>query len=446
MSNAIMSAPPVLPKSPEDEQAEYVLNIRRSRPRSDDVYEQQLFVKRRIVYDDPTSVHQLVDEVMKDQASSSCALAFTDRSEELHPPVDEDEDKTVLKHQNKNYAIAGSREVAAFQQQRVEKEMLQDQTRYHANIGSAFAFYQQQQLLGKAIQDDETRPLAILATGGLEEAARQQHQESFEIYRSDTQEGSHDDHDHCDLSSELEKRRAVTACIPFDQRIEKLMRYKEKFGNLDVPLKYSADDALGQWCSNIRHTHKRVVLGKKAENKNIRERINRLEAIGFNWETCSDFAKVFEERIKDLQKYKDEFGHCDVPGKFSHNRGLGNWCIRMRYSYKLPPKDGMTNPKRLSQAFIDRLEKMGFRWVVTVDFEKSFDDKVRDLEEFKKTYGHCHVPGKFAQNPSLGNWCNRMRYAYKRISQGEKTKSNLSEERMHRLEAMGFKWAAKNEL
>ena len=445
MSHAIMSAPPVLPKSPEDEQAECVLNITRSRPRGDDVYEPQLFVKRRIVHDDQTSVHQLVNEVMKDQASTSCALAFADRSEELHPPVDEDEDEIVLKHQNKNYAIAGSRGVAAFQQQRVEKEMLQDQTRYHANVGSAFASYQQQQLVGKAVQDDETRSLAILATGGREEAARQQHQESFEMYTSDTQ-GSHDDHDHCDSSTEQEKRRVVTACVPFDQRIEKLLNYKEKFGTYDVPLKYSADDALGQWCSNIRHTRKRLVLGKKAENKNIRDRINRLEAIGFNWETNSDFGKVFEERIKDLQKYKDEFGHCDVPGKYSDNRGLGNWCIRMRYSYKLKPKDGMPNPKRLCQDFIDRLEKMGFRWVVTVDYEKSFDDKIRDLEEFKKIYGHCHVPGKYAQNPSLGNWCNRMRYAYKRISQGEKTKSNLSEERMNRLEAMGFKWAAKDEL
>ena len=465
MSNAIMSAPGVLP--PEDE-AECVLAMttrRRSRSRGgEDICEPQLLVKRtRIaVDDDQISVQQIVCEVMEDQtttttSSAALPLAFANRSEGLlHPQVDEDEDVGVLmlKDQNKKDSIAGSRVVApACQQQRVEK-VIPGQTRYLATVGAAFASCQQQQLqlvrVGKAVKDEDegqTRsPLAVIATACRGEAAHQhQHQESFEINRNDTLVGSHDDHDHDHCDSSTEEQRRSNGFVPFGERIEKLLKYKAQFGTFDVPLKYTADDALGQWCSNIRHTHKRLVLGKKIENKNIKDRMNRLESIGFNWETKSDFAEVFEERMKDLQKYKDGFGHCDVPGKYSEDRALGNWCIRMRYSYKLKPKDGRPNPKRLCQEYIDRLEKIGFRWIVTIDYEKSFDDKCRDLLAFKNTNGHCNVPGKYAQNPSLGNWCNRMRYAYKRMSQGEKTKSNLSEVRIHRLEAMGFKWTSKDQ-
>jgi len=40
----------------------------------------------------------------------------------------------------------------------------------------------------------------------------------------------------------------------------------------------------------------------------------------------------------------------------------------------------------------------------------------------------------------LGNWCNGMRCAYNKIQQGQTPRNNLTQDRIERLEEIGFKW------
>ena len=54
----------------------------------------------------------------------------------------------------------------------------------------------------------------------------------------------------------------------------------------------------------------------------------------------------------------------------------------------------------------------------------AFAQKLFELEEFQQENGHCLVPKRFQNNPSLGNWVNKQRQNYRRHMMGENTSLN----------------------
>jgi hypothetical protein len=83
------------------------------------------------------------------------------------------------------------------------------------------------------------------------------------------------------------------------------------------------------------------------------------------------------------------------------------------------------------------LEKICFKWELKETFE---EERFRDVEAFKSKFGHCNGSQNCSADPSLGNWCRTMRVAYKQIQQGQKPKSNLTQDQIERLEEIDFKW------
>ena len=73
-------------------------------------------------------------------------------------------------------------------------------------------------------------------------------------------------------------------------------------------------------------------------------------------------------------------------------------------------------------------------------YDETFEKHCRELIAFKEEFGHCNVPRKFANNPSLGQWCSHIRAAYKKIQKGMSAMINLSQERIECLEEIGFQW------
>ena len=100
----------------------------------------------------------------------------------------------------------------------------------------------------------------------------------------------------------------------------------------------------------------------------------------------------------------------------------------------------------LSQDRIERLQEIGFQWQALTNhnfnaaFDAAFKRGCRELIAFKEEFGHCNVPHAFPANLGLGRWCNTMRTAYNAIQKGAQTESNLSQERIERLEGIGFQW------
>jgi len=224
----------------------------------------------------------------------------------------------------------------------------------------------------------------------------------------------------------------------FEKRCRELIAFKEEFGHCNIPRRYADNPPLGQWCSHMRIAYKKVQKGMKARYNLSQDRIERLEEIGFQWQGVY-YDEVFEKRCRELIAFKEEFGHCKVPRSYADNPSLGQWCSHMRIAYKKVQK-GMKASRNLSQGRIERLDEIGFQWQGVYHYDEVFEKRCRELIAFKEEFGHCKVPRSYADNPSLGQWCSHMRIAYKKVQKGMKTNSNLSQDRIERLEEIGLQW------
>ena len=67
-------------------------------------------------------------------------------------------------------------------------------------------------------------------------------------------------------------------------------------------------------------------------------------------------------------------------------------------------------------------------------------DRLNDLMSFKAKYGHCDA-SQTGEDASLGQWCNQLRVAHKKIQNNQKPANKLSDEQIRRLNDAGFKWS-----
>ena len=70
--------------------------------------------------------------------------------------------------------------------------------------------------------------------------------------------------------------------------------------------------------------------------------------------------------------------------------------------------------------------------------ETPWQNKYEELVIFKHRRGHCEVPSKYSENPSLGQWTKNQRQQYKLMKEGKS--SFMSVDRVQALEAIGFTW------
>ena len=219
----------------------------------------------------------------------------------------------------------------------------------------------------------------------------------------------------------------------FDNGFNDLQEYKEKHGHCNVAEK--DDRRLYSWCYKIRNTVTRVRDGKYPSLSLTEEQVQKLSDIGFDFSAVNR-DKSFDDRIKDLVAFKEEYGHCRVPQKI--NKSLQTWCAKVRKDYDLPLDErSILNEERIKQ-----LEDLGFEWANVNPLNKptsnkKFDERVIDLRAFKAKYGHCTVQQK--QDKSLQQWCAKIRREYKNLQEGKKSLV-LMPEGIRELEELGFDW------
>ena len=175
-------------------------------------------------------------------------------------------------------------------------------------------------------------------------------------------------------------------------------------GHCSVPQRHGK---LSQWVKNQRAERKK---GKLSE-----ERVRKLDALGFDCDPRSTQPNLapWDERLGELTKYKADHGHCNVPRS---QGSLGEWVIRQRQAYK---------KGKLSEERVQKLGELGFVW----NPQPAWDESLGELMKYKDEHGHCSVPRRHGP---LGKWVSRQRQAYKT--------DKLSEERVQKLEDLGFGW------
>ena len=152
------------------------------------------------------------------------------------------------------------------------------------------------------------------------------------------------------LGFDWKATREYAAKKSFAQRVDELRAYKEKYGHIYV--KKSDDKSLYNFVRNMRQALKNPGKSKRALTDDC---IERLGALGFEW-TPERGRKPFDQRIADLQAYKEKNGHIKV--KRSDDTSLYAFCCDIRYARNNPEKSTLV----LADDRIASLDALGFDW------------------------------------------------------------------------------------
>ena len=109
----------------------------------------------------------------------------------------------------------------------------------------------------------------------------------------------------------------------------RLVAYKAQHGDCNVPQEWKQDRPLADWVSHQRKF--------KTKGHLPPERIQRLEALGFDWDPLT---AQWEEMYARLVAYKAQHGDCTVPYEWKQDRPLGRWVgdqRKLKTKGSLPP-------------------------------------------------------------------------------------------------------------
>jgi hypothetical protein len=143
-----------------------------------------------------------------------------------------------------------------------------------------------------------------------------------------------------------------------------------------------------------------------------------LDQLGFVWEPLEH---VWEKGFLALARFQAKYGHC-VP----EDRRLATW-VRSQCHHR--------QRNTLKAQYIERLDEIGFvRDCAGSRLANRWESMFAALVEFRRIHGHCRVSTLDKDHSSLGNWVRTQRT---RRRQGK-----LSEERIRKLDELGFVWEA----
>jgi superfamily II DNA or RNA helicase len=192
------------------------------------------------------------------------------------------------------------------------------------------------------------------------------------------------------------------------ERIEQLKQFREQHGHCDL----SEDEELKSWAQMQRSS--------QAEGKLDPERKSQLDALGFPW--TGNLVRKWDEMYDRLKQYHAENGNSDVPDSWKQDPKLARWLGTQRQRRK---KSQMTADEIL------QLDSLGVTWKSRD--RGTWEDRFQDLLKFKEINGHCNVTFSYKETAKLGPFVNSMRT--------QKSKGTLDEDRIQKLESIGFKWA-----
>ena len=130
------------------------------------------------------------------------------------------------------------------------------------------------------------------------------------------------------------------------ERFQELQSYKTMHGHCNVP---TMSWTLGRWV-NRQRTQYRLLKERKTFHMTD-GRVQNLESIGFQWSYHS-----WDCRFQELQLYKAEHRHCNVPIK---SGTLGQWVRTQRTQYRFL-KEGKTS--FMIDERMKKLETISFQW------------------------------------------------------------------------------------
>lgn len=213
----------------------------------------------------------------------------------------------------------------------------------------------------------------------------------------------------------------------WEKRLEELRTYKEEHGHTDVPMEHPK---LGVWVFNQREAY-------EFERETMpQDRIDALDALGFNWNRWGRKRLKAREDAWDVQfnklvDYMKEHGHSNISQHDKEHDKLGKWVKNQRYEYRKYHNKGL-GPSRLGRDRIDKLNEIKFQWRLRPE-RIPWEDRFQALAQYKEQHGTCRVS---LQVPELGKWAKYQRDQYCLFMKGKKAK--ITQEKVDKLCSLGF--------
>jgi hypothetical protein len=209
----------------------------------------------------------------------------------------------------------------------------------------------------------------------------------------------------------------------FEKGLSETVLYNKQFGKSNAPARHKTPDGfnLGTWQNTQKANYKKGILSS--------DRINKLEGIGFKWKLTNVKPKKqkWETWFEVTLEFKRKTGYANAPTTYQTSNGfnLGTWQGSQRANYK---------KGTLSLDRIKKLEGIGFIWNT---LDEAFEEGFRKTLEYKKQFGNPNTPYSYKtpDGYKLGFWQSNRRKNY--------LKGNLSQDRIKRLEDLGFKWSLR---
>jgi hypothetical protein len=126
-------------------------------------------------------------------------------------------------------------------------------------------------------------------------------------------------------------------------------------------------------------------------------------------------------------------GHALVPHTLDENPRLAQWVKRQRRQYKLKQS---SRHSTLTDARMEKLNTAGFIWD---SHAVAWEERCKELQDYKHQQGHCSVPIDYPENRQLAIWVKRQRRQYKLFWDGDSS-TTTTFERIGRLVGLGFSW------
>lgn len=185
------------------------------------------------------------------------------------------------------------------------------------------------------------------------------------------------------------------------------------------------DDVLAEL---IRYVGEQTGRGKGFDDSQFADRIDIVGIqIGLEALRSAVTTRCFESLFSSwdtffgkLTVFKERFGHCNVGIGMEGHQSLGAWVAAQRIRRK---------KGNLGDEQIQRLNDLGFVWDIQAS---SWDGWFEKLKAFKERFGHCNVETGWDEDPLFAGWAIALR--------GQRRRGVLSDERIARLNDLGFVW------
>ena len=207
----------------------------------------------------------------------------------------------------------------------------------------------------------------------------------------------------------------------WNQRFEEIKKYQDKNNGSSYP---PLGTSLRYWANSQRTSFNKEQM--------YAYRIELLNSINFQWSKPKGGPKLDWDMMYDrLVVYKDRCGDTKVPTQYPQDPQLGLWCYKQKKNYH----KGILSHERKA-----KLDGIGFVVDKYVSHDDRWDDMYNRLVGYWKKNNSTNVPKDYEDDPQLGRWVNHQRIYYK------KNDSAMTDEKIERLEAIGFVWDAQEAL